>query len=155
MSDATPIAERIAALAVQVATQDNDFTAEPIWVVQARDRIYGMDSDYSDSIVYIDDDGNEASPEELASIDARIAAGELWTETYYIDRWRTVQTFLTRDGAERFLRSNRHRHRELRIFSESAHRNQEMLAIREWLLSHPAAVAALALKRGKIEELRP
>jgi hypothetical protein len=106
----------------EVRTQDNRITAEPIFVVQQKRRIYGMDPELGVSFEYLNSSGDvtdETDPD-----------GE---RTAYIDIWEMVQPFFTCKGAEHYIEENRHHMTEPRIYVESAYRNKEWIAIREWL----------------------
>ncbi len=99
-------------IAHDLATQDNRATAHPMFVVQQRRRIYGMGHDYSDELVWLDEEGDEHP----------FSGGDPpkdWTETRYIDL----------DG---------HNLTDPRIYVASAHRNHEWQTVRELLSRDPA-----------------
>lgn len=108
-------------------------TADPLFCVQECVRIHGMDSDYAEEWSYIDEEGNEADAEEKPALDRMAANGELpleWTKSYYIDQWRTVQTFFTQQSADAFIERRSHDYRwGLRVDIDSAYRNEEMKAV--------------------------
>lgn len=127
----------------RIRTQDADCTRDPIFVVQQRYRIYGMDADYVDSIAWITDDGDcsEATVEEAAKLEIEHESDkepEGWRRVAYVDTWELVQPFFTRVAAEAFIAANKHRLTDPQIFIDSAYRNPEWQAIREYLKSPPA-----------------
>ena len=136
MSKASDIAQAI-------ATQDNAITADPVFVVQRKVRDYGYDTDYSDDLVWLNEDGNEiGSVEEWDEVQAEYAETEVepagYTRTAYKDRWEFVQPFLTRAAAEEFVESMKY-HGEHRVYVDSGYRNPEW----QWLRTLPAYAAEL------------
>lgn len=106
-------------------TQDNRATKDPVFLVQAKRRIYGMDPAYCENCVWLDEEGNE------------IEDGEEPNDTYtgYIDIWEHDQTFLTRQAADAYIDHNSRRHSgDLRVYVDSAYQNPELKAIRAWLI---------------------
>lgn len=116
-------------IATQVATQDNLATEGPIYLVQQRRRIYGMDPDYSDNMVWIDEENNEITAKEAR------AAGDAATHTAYLDIWETVQPFFTMAGAKAYIEANRHRMTDPRVYVDGSYRNVEWKAMRALLLA--------------------
>ncbi len=120
-------------------TQDNRITANPIFMVQQKDRTYGFDSSYSDEFIWIDR-GDEVydedliaelnhKDEEMEDIDKR------YYKCYYRDHWLAVQPFFTEVAAKNYLQINGHNLHEARIYVESGYRNYEWQAIREYFLN--------------------
>jgi hypothetical protein len=120
--------------------QDNLATGEPIFFVQERRRIYGMDPDYSDRPVWITEDEcvEITDEEEIASADAyydeHFKDPPGLTRTACIDVWEYVQPFFSRKGADRYIEANRHNLKDPRVFVASAYRNDEWIAVRGSLL---------------------
>jgi hypothetical protein len=50
----------------ELLTQDNAITADPIFIVEQRDRIYGMDTSLGCDTCLLDDDYNEMDEKDLA-----------------------------------------------------------------------------------------
>ncbi len=138
----------ILAMAERMRTQDNCATADPVFAVQALERIYGLEEggewEWHDS----DGDWSLANAAEAAALDAKVDDGEdtgSWVRVFYQDEWRTLVSTFTRKGAEDYLAINAHNHRrygEPRIYVESLWRCREMIDLREWLLSLPSPPAA-------------
>lgn len=123
--------ETIKRIIAQIRTQDNASTADPVYTVQERKRIY-YPYDGNSEGVWLDEDSNEPNAEELAEIEAGNEDG--WSRWDYEDRWQIVQTFLTLEGANTYIETQAHRHGEpLRLYVDSAYRNTEIQALR-WLL---------------------
>jgi hypothetical protein len=100
----TPIAELVAHFAT-ILTQDNACTAHPIYLVQERERIFGMDPEYRDD--------------------------EYRDDNY---RWVTREVFFTRKGAEEHEDAMAHNYRGgTRVFVDSLYRNHEMRMVRDLL----------------------
>lgn len=128
-------------MAHELQVQDNACTAEPIFIVQQKVRLYGVDPDLCDEgeVVWMNatDDYHEVEPEEKKQLE------ELYQDTYnipdkyhrtgYIEQWEFVQPFLTRKGAERYIDENRHNLKEPRIYVDSAYRNKEWQEVRKRL----------------------
>jgi hypothetical protein len=128
-------------------TEDNCGTADPIFTVQQRVRIYGIDPDYDSTACWINEDGREITlegdPEKFKLLELMSESsddlGDLdihfteWSRCRYRDVWEHVQAFLTRNAAESFCRREAHNLRETRIYVESAHRNPEWRWLRELL----------------------
>lgn len=116
-------------------TNDNHehCTSYPLFEVQQRKRVYGMDPQYTDDIVWHDGEV-EADAEEHARLEACHDADgsdhhDAWTRTAYVDEWNTVTWFLTKAAAEEFVADNAHRLCDPRIYVSSAHRNRELIAL--------------------------
>jgi len=121
MSDLLDISDRL-------QTQDNQFTAEPMFCVQEKKRDVGYDPAYSEgSTVWIDMEGGDYTevPPETPGAE----------EFGYKDRWETVMVCFTEEGCKDYLRQNGHNHGETRIYVESFRRCSEMIRIRKWLMS--------------------
>ncbi|MCG8435327.1 MAG: hypothetical protein MJA83_14990, partial [Gammaproteobacteria bacterium] len=131
-------------LAHLLATQDNRITAHPVFVVQQRRRIYGLDTDYSDNLVWLDD-ANDCAEIHGELADKLEADYQLTMEepmdyhrTGYLDMWEFVTACFTEQGCRDYIDANGHNLNEPRIYVESAHRNREWQRLREMLSQKPA-----------------
>lgn len=125
------ITDSIESIIENLSTQDNLCTQHPSWCVKGLRRIYGIDPLYSDQIVWLDEENNEVEAPEDEDNPPRG-----WHETGYVEEWETIQVFLTHDAAKSYIESSLHRHtnyEELQIFCDSFYRNEEMIAVREFL----------------------
>ena len=73
-------------------TQDNLATAEPVFIVQQKRRIYGIDTAFAGNITFLDSsEGFELTDEALATVTKQFnATGNTpknCTRTGYIDNW--------------------------------------------------------------------
>lgn len=112
-------------------TQDNRLTAWPVFCVQQKRRLYGMDPEYAfdeSGIVWVFD-GEEVDEEERCKLEANYdATGEEpdgYTRTGFQDIWEFVTCCFTEQGAKDYLECNGHNLKGPRIFVESAYRNEE------------------------------
>lgn len=133
----------IAEIAEDVRTQDNRITANPIFIVQQKRRITGLDPQYADSdkIVWIEDGyGEVKDPDEIKRLDAEYektyTEPDGYTRSGYLDIWEFVTACFTENGCEDYLRQNGHNLREPRIYVEGGHRNDEWQTLRRFLLNH-------------------
>lgn len=121
------------AIGEKLRTQDNRGTVNPMFCVQEKRRLVGMDAAYSenrcwhdlgnDHTIY-DDDPDFKEPE-----------GPEWDEFGYIDQWFTVMVAFTESACEEYLRLDGHNLKQSRIYVESFNRCPEMIAIRDMLMN--------------------
>ena len=117
----------LSAIGERLRTQNNRYTADPMFCVQEKFREYGFDPAYADQTVWIDMEGGDYGETEPGSPGAE--------ETGYKDRWETVMVAFTEEGCKEYLKLNGHNHRgETRIYIKSWNRCPEMIAIREYLV---------------------
>lgn len=144
------IPDRIAEIGNLLRTQDNRITDAPLFIVQEQRRTYGFDTAYSEDIVWLDSENEnaEADAEEHArlerlhdecGVDRGHDEGECvpgkWTRTAYQDTWHFVTACFTEAGCNDYIRLNGHNHRgKLRVFADSSYRNEEFRAVRAFLM---------------------
>lgn len=127
----------------ELLTQDGQCTADPVYLVEQKRRIYGLDGGYCDDYVWYNIENDCEADEDLAK---RLDESEWdfkeneefagWQKVYYIDEWQYLQFFLTRKAADKFIENNKHRYRNpLRVMVDSAWRNEEILKLREFILN--------------------
>jgi hypothetical protein len=125
-------------IAERLKTQDNFITESPIFAVQQRKRIYGMDTQFTDASVWIHCDGFEASPEEAIELSEKEQRGgdipDEWTRTGYIDEWEFVTACFTSAACERYIEGNRHNLTDPRVYAYGSYRNPEWKAVREYIM---------------------
>ena len=126
----------------QLQTQDNLATSCPIYMVQVRNRILGMDSSCTDDYVWMDIEAHELVLETDKETYDWLAStwGEGYTiddfeEVYYIDLWMNVQPFLTMKAAEAYIEANAHNLDHPRVYVESGYRNHEWEFLRDYFLN--------------------
>lgn len=108
--------EALKALAEGLRSQDNAATKEPVFMVQERRRVYGVDSDFAEGQCRVE-----------TNVDHR--------EVGYVDVWVGVTPFFTRQGAEDYIAANAHRLTEPRVYVDSAYRNDEWQLMRRLALN--------------------
>lgn len=136
-------------IARRLHTQDNAATAEPIYTVQEKHRIYGVDSGYSDDHVWVDP--NNETQECSEDTPGAVRVG-------YVDKWMFVTAFLTLEAARQYRDNNAHRHPGgVRIYVASAYRNPEMIRVRRFLkllVADPATAKEDEVDRSTVAEAR-
>ncbi len=126
-------------IAARLRTQDNHITAVPVFIVQQRVRIYGMDAEYNDDVVVTWlHEGEKVEPSLAASletawkVDRREPSG--YTRTGYLDRWEFVTPCFTMAAAEEFIRQNAHNLTDPRVYVDSGFRNWEFQVVRDHVM---------------------
>lgn len=137
-----PAVETLVAFAADrgalLRAQDNASTSHPVYVVESRDRIYGVDPDYGCDTIWCEEHGDyDEVPADLA---AHLEAGhekgldppEGYVRFGYLDRWTFVTACLTRVAAEAFCKRQAHNYRKrpLRVFVYSGNENHEWIQLR-------------------------
>lgn len=140
---ASPSRARMEEIGFLLRSQDNRATAHPIFVVQQKVRIWGIDSGYTDDFAWLGgDEWVEVDKRLAAALEASYREGRRdfggYSRVGYIDRWEFVTACLTEAGAEAYIAVNGHNLREPRIYAASAYRNEELQAVREYLMGLPA-----------------
>lgn len=133
-------------------TQDNRITRDPIFVVEMKKRVYGIDPQWGGDVVWLNDGDEVTDPEEIKELDAHWdETGEEksdYTRTAYVDDWEFVTACFTQSGCESYLRRNGHNHRgETRIYAHGSYRNAEWEAVRNYLMSLRASPTKAASPR--------
>ena len=124
-------------IAYNLRNQNNQATAHPIYVVQEQSRQYGIDPEYTDDAVWVSSEG-EADEQESAWLDKLEQDGRghvEWHKIGYVDSWKFVTVCLTHQGAQDYIDQNLHNLRNPRIYVDSACRNNEIIALRNFLIS--------------------
>ena len=131
--------ERLKKIGQLLRTQDNRITDAPMFIVEQKARIYGLDPQYGDGdyIWQHKDDpeyflGTDEELEEEIVIGA--AVKEQYEKVYYYEYWVFVTVCFTEQGCNDFLKINRHNLKEPRIFAAGSFRNEEFRAVREYLI---------------------
>ena len=139
-------AEQLTALSTELRTQDNAITADPLFVVYDKQRIYGLDIDHAEHYCWLYPDRGDGQSEvadskmvtrlnHLESLGLEPAiSGVEYTRIGYVDVDRFITCCLTRKAATEFISSNSHRLRKPFVYVESLDRNSEMIALRNHLM---------------------
>lgn len=121
------LAQELAEVGERIRTQDNRITDNPMFCVQQKVRIHGLDKHWTDEHTEWILDGQQVEPETEGA-----------KEFGYRDIWETVMVAFTEGGCKEYLRQNGHNLRAPRIYVESFNRCPEMVAIRQWLAERRA-----------------
>lgn len=133
------VLETLEEISKKMEGQDNRATSHPIYIVQQRRRIYGLDTRWVDDQVWLLD-GEEVSEDhpDLPKVKEQYAwngtCPDAWDLTGYQDIWEFVQPFFSEKGAQEYIEANKHNLTDPRIYVDSAYRNKEWQAIREVFL---------------------
>ena len=118
----------------RLRTQDNRCTAEPMFCLQIKVRDVGYDPSYAVDTVWIDMDGGDYG---------EVAAGTPGAKEFgYRDRWETVMVAFTGQGLLDYMAEDGHNVKqrahngETRIYVESFMRCDEMIRVRDILMSN-------------------
>ena len=137
-----PYLDKLKEIQKELKSQDNRCTSDPIFLVQEKERIYGMDEDYSDEYVWYDpynDCEADLEEEQKLNDDSRLYEEidyDCWQLIPYLDKQMTVQSFFTEKAAQEYIDRNSHRHSgKLSIYVDSLYRNSEMRMIRDFILN--------------------
>lgn len=133
------LGEVIKRISCDLHTDDNAATADPLFCVYQKQRVYGLTSDYTDDFVWVitDGEGDEADSEEAAHLDkigmeAAEALG--WRRVGYREVDVFVTACLTREGAAGYIARNGHNLRRPFLFVAGLYRNEEMISLRKYLM---------------------
>lgn len=122
----------------RIATQDNRITDQPIFIVQQKRRLYGLEDSYSDNFVWIDGESAYTDEERKTRDAERAEDGEgpaEYRKCGYVDIWEFVTACFTEQGCKDYIARDGHNLREPRIYAEGSYRNQEFRDVRNYLLS--------------------
>lgn len=112
------IPPQIAAIIERLHTQDNRITANPLFAVRQKRRIYGLDTDYCDNAAWIlDGETITVGPGEKPPPGAR--------KVGYLDKWEFVTGCFTEQGCKDFIACNGHNLNEPDIYAYGGYRNAE------------------------------
>lgn len=119
-------------------TQDNAWTADPLFIVQQKRQIWGIDESYDPKIAWRCDDAvyTEGSREFriLQKMEDRGKEIEGYEKVGYIEIWEFVTACLTEQGCKDYLAVNGHNLHSPRIYVSSAYRNREIIGLREYFI---------------------
>lgn len=141
------VPQEIAAIIERLHTQNNRITDNPLFAVQQKRVIGGLDADYADKFAWLCD-GCEVGAEESAQYDAMREVGDPLPDDVqrvgYREVWEFVTGCFTEQGCKDYIARNGHNLKEPRIYAYGSYRNAEFIALRKWLMSLAALPAAKA-----------
>lgn len=115
-------------------------TAEPLFLVERKRRVYGFDPRFTEEVAWLDGEEVEAATdgETFKRLEEGHERGDDepdgWTRTGFVDRWEFVTVCFTKQAAEAYIEDQKHNLGEARVYVDSAVRNPEMKAIRRHLV---------------------
>lgn len=138
------IPEAIAKIIQNLHTQDNRITDNPLFAVQEKRIVGGMDDGYEEGWCWISEDSEEIHDDErIARLNALFEDGhdrpEGCRRVGYVERWEFVTGALTEQGCKDYIACNGHNLTVPRIYAYGSYRNAEWKALRSWLMSLRAA----------------
>ena len=132
----------LADISRELKSQDNAITADPLFIVYDKKRLYGMDEEFSDEFDWVHQDGPVADCEEAKFLEEAYQNDEEtpseWNRFYYVEVDHFKQAFFTRKSAEEYIRRNSYNMESPHVYVESLHRNGEMKAVRGALMEIPS-----------------
>jgi hypothetical protein len=141
----------LVAIGELIRTQDNRITDSPIFIVQQKRKICGVDADYTNHFEWIDPRDTSEVYDDAAKAERDAEREEEgltpieWIRGGYIEIWEFVTACFTEQGCKDYLALNGHNLRQPRIYAEGSYRNQEWRAVRSYLMS----LSALTAEAGK------
>ena len=133
----------ITEIANDLTAQDNRCTDQPIFIVQQKKRIYGLDPNYCEDIKQVEwrtedfeyaaDEAESAEMEEAFQETGDVKDG--WMRVVFMDIWEFVTACFTEQGCKDYIAANGHNLKEPRIYAEGSFRNEEWQTVRKFLLS--------------------
>lgn len=139
--------EFLSGLAAQLRSQDNEYTASPIYCIQERVLVAGIDTDYTSTVGWFNE--GDLADEHMTRVLDRYyrrygKEPREWTRTGYEWCWHYTGTFyLTREAADAYVGDSRSH----RVYVDSACRNSELREVRR-LLSGPLLSCVQALEQA-------
>ncbi|NYT67929.1 hypothetical protein [Pusillimonas noertemannii] len=134
--DAIPANIRLMAERIAADTFEH-CTADPIFTVQKKRIVTGLDTDCTDNIGWFDtDSGDLVEGDEAADLEARYDdtgdEPEGYVRTGYFEEWEHYATYITMESAQEFAKA---KGENCRVYVDSGYRNHEWKALRAFLLS--------------------
>lgn len=109
-------------------------TRDPVFCVEKRRKIAGMETDWCDDIIWIQD-GEECSERQSAGLereyDKTCEVPYGFTRTGYVEIWEHVTSYFTQAAAEAFIKGKGD---DYRLNIDSAYRNHEWKIARKAML---------------------
>lgn len=148
----TTIPDNIKAIGKLIREQNNRATMDPMFCVQVCDRIGPIDIstvdeeiyfyDHNNCITYFRDGSDPIEYRRFELLDDNDLLPEHISKNGYKEQWITVQVCFTEQACQDYIAAMKHRYTEyhgIRIFTDAFFRNEEMQAIRNFLMQLPEA----------------
>jgi hypothetical protein len=129
----------ISELAAKISASDPQATADPLYCVFQKRRIYGIDPEYTDNLAWVNsDECHTADDEEFAELEAEYQLNgeeqDGWRRVGYRDVGEFVTACFSDEGARDYIRINGHNLHAPFVYVASMYRNQEMVELRNKIL---------------------
>jgi len=126
--------EFLSRLSAALNTQDNEYTASPIYCIEEHVLVTGLALEYAPNVGWMHSEDGLADEQTTRDLDRHYrhfgSEPEEWTRTGYEWDWRyTGQFYLTRAAANAFVGNNK----KYRVYIDTACRNHELKQVRRLL----------------------
>ena len=132
------VVDELEKLGDRVVNEDNRCTAEPIFCVMEKEEIVVAEGYGHDRIVWVDEDGNEASPTQNGRLEALYnncrETPDKWRRLAVAKQDRFVTACFTEQGCKDFLAVQGHNLRQPFTYAFSLFRNEEMKQLRQLMI---------------------
>ncbi len=132
------------------AKNNDHYTADPVFVVQKKRLVTGIDTDYASEIGWFDCDCGLIQGEEADALEREFDLNgeepDGYSRTGYAWEWEYVDSYLTREAAEARINGGP----DGRVMVESAFRNSELRAVRNFIMSLAAPQPDHSPDAGKV-----
>lgn len=152
------VPDAIRLMAQRIAADDfKHCTSDPIFTVEKRNLIIGLDLDYDCQVGWFHD-GDQVTGDEAAALEAAYQESgsepDDFTRTGIAESWEHHASYLTKEAAEAFVQAKGDAYR---VYVDSGCRNHEWKALRAFLLqiaapTPPAALDQQAVRAAALEE---
>lgn len=136
---AARVPDGLAAIGELIRTQDNRYTADPIFVVEQKRTYVGSEGYGESRLEWVDEDGNVADDKVAGHLEANYRKSfeepKKWRRLFVFDVWEFVTACFTEQGCKDYLARDGHNLKEPRIYAYGSYRNHEYQAIRKALAS--------------------
>lgn len=130
--------EKLTEIANELQTQNNRITADPLFCVFEKERIFGIDPNYSDLFEWLDCSGDSVYAAGLTEDEAEERG---FHKVHYIYRDRFVNAHFTEKAAKEHIKINGHNLESPFIYVTSLWCCEEMKAIRNALANQSLELA--------------
>ncbi len=145
-------------------TQDGRATGEPLYCVQKKRRVYGMDSQWGEKYIWqysecsevsyetderlvtellfeeMEHIGEDEAEEMRGDIESQFESGEVewkgvtYEKIYYAEYWETVTVHFTEEAADTYATQNAHNLGDHRVYVTSQYRCHDWIDLRKFLM---------------------
>jgi hypothetical protein len=147
----------LAKVGALIKTQNNRYTDQPMFIVQQKQIITGIDTGYTDQIAWLDADSMLTSGEEFDTFEANykedLTEPDGWTRMGYHEQWEFVTACFTEQGCKDYIAINGHNLKEPRIYADGSYRNHEFQEMRKALIACSSPTPPVQLTAERVRAL--